>query len=298
MPQISGIFFTVISARQYWGKQLVLRQPRTRSASGTYSPGFRENPEKGNHTMDQRKETTTETTSPVLRCDCSQKELSGSRETLSCSQEALSCSREDLPWKGRGTDLDISGCRFSLYPMTDDFVGVILGALEKTDTSAVWSQSDALSTVYRGKLPYVADAVRGLFVNAWREGVHMALEGQFSKGCPGDSDGDTLLDREGPAPNLPTVRDRHFPVLCKLALYPMGVGDYIDQIAGVWRMAEAAGLEPASVHYATRIQGDVHAVFDYLEAVCSRMQESVPHYILHFTLSVNSPTREAQVPES
>lgn len=227
--------------------------------------------------MDQRKETTTETTTPVVCCDC---------------------SREDLPWKGRGTDLDISGCRFSLYPMTDDFVGVILGALEKTDTSAVWSQSDALSTVYRGKLPYVADAVRGLFVNAWREGVHMALEGQFSKGCPGDSDGDTLLDREGPAPNLPTVRDRHFPVLCKLALYPMGVGDYIDQIAGVWRMAEAAGLEPASVHYATRIQGDVHAVFDYLEAVCSRMQESVPHYILHFTLSVNSPTREAQVPES
>ena len=208
-------------------------------------------------------------------------------ETANCS-----CFRDDLPWEGRGTNLDISGCRFSLYPMTDNFVSVILGALEKTDTSAVWSQSDALSTVYRGKLPYVADAVRALFINAWQPEVHMALEGQFSKGCPGDTDGDSLLDREGEAPNRAKIQDRHFPVLCKLALYPMGTGDYIDEIAKVWRMAEAEGLNPKTIHYATRIEGDVQKVFDYLEEVCRLMEQSVPHYILHFTLSVNSPTNE------
>ena len=208
-------------------------------------------------------------------------------ETANCG-----CCRDDLPWEGRGTNLDISGCRFSLYPMTDNFVSVILGALEKTDTSAVWSQSDALSTVYRGKLPYVADAVRALFINAWQPEVHMALEGQFSKGCPGDTDGDSLLDREGEAPNRAKIQDRHFPVLCKLALYPMGTGDYIDEIAKVWRMAEAEGLNPKTIHYATRIEGDVQKVFDYLEEVCRQMEQSVPHYILHFTLSVNSPTNE------
>ena len=84
-------------------------------------------------------------------------------------QEGCCCQRKELPWSGRGTSLDISGCRFSLYPMDSGFVSIILGALEKTDTSAVWKQSDALSTVYRGRLPYVADAVRGLFVNAWRQ---------------------------------------------------------------------------------------------------------------------------------
>ena len=208
-------------------------------------------------------------------------------ETANCG-----CCRDDLPWEARGTNLDISGCRFSLYPMTDNFVSVILGALEKTDTSAVWSQSDALSTVYRGKLPYVADAVRALFINAWQPEVHMALEGQFSKGCPGDTDGDSLLDREGEAPNRAKIQDRHFPVLCKLALYPMGTGDYIDEIAKVWRMAEAEGLNPKTIHYATRIEGDVQKVFDYLEEVCRLMEQSVPHYILHFTLSVNSPTNE------
>ncbi len=208
-------------------------------------------------------------------------------ETANCG-----CCRDDLPWEGRGTNLDISGCRFSLYPMTDNFVSVILGALEKTDTSAVWSQSDAMSTVYRGKLPYVADAVRALFISAWQPEVHMALEGQFSKGCPGDTDGDSLLDREGEAPNRAKIQDRHFPVLCKLALYPMGTGDYIDEIAKVWRMAEAEGLNPKTIHYATRIEGDVQKVFDYLEEVCRLMEQSVPHYILHFTLSVNSPTNE------
>ena len=202
------------------------------------------------------------------------------------------CSREDLPWSGRGTDLPISGCRFSLYPMDSACVPIILGALEKTDTSAVWSQSDALSTVYRGKLPYVADAVRGLFVNAWQEGIHMALEGQFSKGCPGDCDGDSVLSRTGEAPNLSLVQNKHFPALCKIALYPLGVEDYIDHIARVWRMAEAAGLQPTTIHYATRLTGDIHAIFDFLEEVCRTMEETVPHYVLHFTLSVNSPTEE------
>ena len=175
---------------------------------------------------------------------------------------ACGCSSGDLPWAGRGTDLPIAGCRFSLYPMTDGFVDIILGALRKTNTEAVWTESDALSTVCRGKLPYVADAVKALFVNAYQEGVHMALEGQYSKGCPGDIDGDSKLNFEGVAPNKALAEDIHFPVLCKFALYPMGVPDYIQHIADVWRMAEERGLQPTTIHYATRLSGDVHAVLD------------------------------------
>lgn len=212
-------------------------------------------------------------------------------EPASCP---CSCSRDDLPWSGRGTDLPISGCRFSLYPMCDDFVPVILGALEKTDTSFVWSQTDALSTVYRGRLPYVADAVAALFANAWHEGLHMVMEGQFSKGCPGDVSGDSKLDCEGAAPNAATVEAATMPALAKLALYPLGTADYIDDIAQVWRMAERRGLNPTTIHYATRIQGSVRDVFGYLEDVCALMDksESVRHFVLHFTVSVNSPTAE------
>ena len=206
--------------------------------------------------------------------------------------DCCACQRQDLPWAGRGTDLPISGCRFTLYPMDSNFIPIILGSLEKTDTSHVWSETDALSTVYRGKLPYVIDAVRALFINAYHPDVHMALEGQISKGCPGDSDGDSVLRYEDAAPNLPFTAERHFPVKCKFALYPMGDGEYIDHIAQVWHMAEEAGLQPESIHYVTRLTGDVQDIFRYFEEVCRLMETLVPHYIIHFTLSVNSPTAE------
>ena len=204
------------------------------------------------------------------------------------------CNRPDLPWACRGTDLPISGCRFTLYPMCDNFIDIILGGLERVDTSAVWSETDALSTVYRGKLDYVMDAVSALFASAWTEGVHMAIEGQVSKGCPGDVSGDSKLTYEGEAPNHAIVEAATQPCLCKLALYPMGVGDYIDDIARVWRMAEDRGLNPQTIHYATRIEGSIHDVFAYLTDVCKLMEasESVHHYVLHFTINVNSPTVE------
>lgn len=204
------------------------------------------------------------------------------------------CNRPDLPWAGRGTDLPISGSRFTLYPMCDNFIDIILGGLERVDTSAVWSETDALSTVYRGKLDYVMDAVSALFASAWTEGVHMAIEGQVSKGCPGDVSGDSKLTYEGEAPNHAIVEAATQPCLCKLALYPMGVGDYIDDIARVWRMAEDRGLNPQTIHYATRIEGSIHDVFAYLTDVCKLMEasESVHHYVLHFTINVNSPTVE------
>ena len=204
------------------------------------------------------------------------------------------CNRPDLPWAGRGTDLPISGCRFTLYPMCDNFIDIILGGLERVDTSAVWSETDALSTVYRGKLDYVMDAVSALFASAWTEGVHMAIEGQVSKGCPGDVSGDSKLTYEGEAPNHAIVEAATQLCLCKLALYPMGVGDYIDDIARVWRMAEDRGLNPQTIHYATRIEGSIRDVFAYLTDVCKLMEasESVHHYVLHFTINVNSPTVE------
>ena len=194
-----------------------------------------------------------------------------------------------------GTNKEITGCRFSLYPMNSDFVSIILGALKKTDTSAVWCESDALSTVYRGRREYVADAVKALFVNAWRCDVHMAMEGHFSKGCPGDIAGESKLNFDGEAPNKDLIKDVNFPALCKLSLYPMGTGNYMEDIKEVVQMAKMRELNPQSIHYATRISGDINAIFDYLEDVCKYMEESVPHFILHFTISVNSPTDEEEI---
>ena len=53
-------------------------------------------------------------------------------------------------------------------------------------------------------------------------------------------------------------------------------------------------LNPKTIHYATRIDGDVQDVFTYLTHVCELMENApaVHHYVLHFTMNCNSPTEE------
>ena len=85
-----------------------------------------------------------------------------------------------------GASKEITGCRFSLSPMSDKYIDIILGALGKVDTSKVWKETDKLSTIYRGKRIHVLDAVKGLFIHSYDENVHMTLEATLSKGCPGD----------------------------------------------------------------------------------------------------------------
>lgn len=45
----------------------------------------------------------------------------------------------------------IAGCQFTLYPMSDKFVDIILSALDEVDTSKVWKDTDDVSTCIRGK---------------------------------------------------------------------------------------------------------------------------------------------------
>ena len=191
-----------------------------------------------------------------------------------------------------GIDSNITGCRFSLYPMTDNFVDIILSSLEKTDISNIWTETDALSTVYRGKSEYVVDAVEALFINAYKEDVHMTIEGLLSKGCPGDSKGDVKMGIEGKSPNQELIKDIHFPALCKFSLYPMGNDNYMDEIYDIVDMAKDKGLNPKSIHYATRLEGDVQDIFNYFGEITKYLEDRISHYIIHFTISVNSPTME------
>ena len=52
------------------------------------------------------------------------------------------------------------------------------------------------------------DVVKGLFVNAYREDVHMALEATFSKGCPGDTDADSFMEVDDEKVNEKNIRDK------------------------------------------------------------------------------------------
>ncbi|MDR3134803.1 MAG: Ykof family thiamine-binding protein [Deltaproteobacteria bacterium] len=197
-----------------------------------------------------------------------------------------------FPWPGCGADAALAGCRFSLYPLSDGYKAIILGSLAKVDRSKIWAGTDALSTVYRGRLSQVFDCLSAAFVGAYREGLHMCLEAQASLGCPGDDGADSPSATDDIPINRPRLGEAAFPAKAKLALYPLGIADYLPIIAEAFRLAEKAGLNPRIIHYATRVEGPVLKVFDCLESVSAMAQGQVGHHVLSFTVSVGSLTQE------
>ena len=75
-----------------------------------------------------------------------------------------------------GASKDITGCRFSISPMSDDFINIILSSISKVDTSKLWSKTDKLSTIYRGKRCHVLDALKACFIYSYRKDVHSTME--------------------------------------------------------------------------------------------------------------------------
>ena len=67
-----------------------------------------------------------------------------------------------------------SGAQISLYPMTDDFVGVIMGAIGALEPyrPAFRIETDDLSTLLVGPPEQLFPAMRDLFVTAAARGIH------------------------------------------------------------------------------------------------------------------------------
>lgn len=187
---------------------------------------------------------------------------------------------------------EITGCRFSLSPMSDNFIDIILGSIENVDTSKVWKMTDKLSTVYRGKRVHVLDGVKACFIQSYRKDVHMTMEATISKGCPGDVEADAFLVEDEILMNEPIIGEVHFPVTCKISLYPMGISNYMEHIANAVNFAIDMGIYDGSSHYVTILEGDVQDIFRYFSEVTEYCGKELSHYIFEITLSVNSPTVE------
>src|SRR5262245_30368182 len=83
-----------------------------------------------------------------------------------------------------------SGAQISLYPMTDDFVGVIVEATSALEPyrAAFRIEMDDISTLLVGPPDRLFPAMRDLFTAAARRGVHCVLAATVSCGCPGEPD--------------------------------------------------------------------------------------------------------------
>ncbi|MCJ8011686.1 Ykof family thiamine-binding protein [Paenibacillus sp. KQZ6P-2] len=181
----------------------------------------------------------------------------------------------------------IAGCRFSIYPMSNNFISIIEHALKATDTSKVWMLTDDVSTCLRGRISHVFDVVHSIFAHAAATGEHVVFSGTFSIGCPGDSSGDVYMSEDDI--RLNDVKSG-IDTSAHFSLYPLNTPGYMDMIAEAVKTADSLGTFSGGIHYASRLDGTSGEVFRTLEQAFTDASKEVSHLVMTATLSCNSPS--------
>lgn len=198
-----------------------------------------------------------------------------------------------------------SGAQISLYPMTDDFVGVILGALGALDPyrDRLRVETDDISTLLVGTPDIVFVAMRDLFVAAAVSGKHCVLHATISRGCPGEPDDPIcqvpelsgliapLAERKRQAmtvvSNAPSSGQ---PVAAQFSLYTLGIDQHMDEIYGCIDFLKSSGVFDRSKNFCTTLSGDAGSVFATVCEALTRFGPPAGHVTIDLTVSANSPT--------
>lgn len=198
-----------------------------------------------------------------------------------------------------------SGAQISLYPMADDFVGIILEAIGALDPYRpnFRIETDDISTLIVGPPDQLFPAMRDLFVAASGRGAHCVLAATVSRGCPGEPDdpictpiADTRHDRPLDARIAAAVRrvdetpkTGHI-VAAQFSLYPLGSGHHMDEIYGCIEFLKKSGVFERSKNFCTKLRGDAGPVFATLSEAFLRFGAAQGHVALDLKVSANSPT--------
>ena len=184
------------------------------------------------------------------------------------------------------------GARFSLYPMTDRFVPVILGAIDTLGSSGLEVETDDVSTFIKGDRNAVWATLEDSFAKAARSGEHVVMTALISHGCPGEElcEIDPLTGSAG-APRVHPGKG--VTVSCQWSLYPLGEPDYMDVIYKAVADTKADGVFSKGRHFVSHLEGDLDRVLTSIRRTFDAACESAAHVTAHITLSANSPTGRA-----
>ncbi len=198
-----------------------------------------------------------------------------------------------------------SGAQISLYPMTDDFVGVIHGALGALDPyrDQMRVSTDDLSTLLVGSTDVLFPAMRDLFVAAASSGKHCVLHATVSRGCPGEPDDPICTPSSSMVSALPleerkqaalaAVRDTPLTgetVSAQFSLYVLGIDQHMDEIYGCIDFLKHSGVFHSSKNFCTKLRGDAGAVFATINEAFCRFGPTMGHVTLDITVSAHSPS--------
>lgn len=198
-----------------------------------------------------------------------------------------------------------SGAQISLYPMTDDFVGVITRALGALDPyrANLRIETDDLSTLLVGTPEVLFPAMRDLFVAAAASGKHCVLHATISRGCPGEPDDPICQTPELSGPMAP-LAERKAKALAavasaplsgqataaQLSLYTLGIDQHMDEIYGCIDFLKSSGVFDKSKNFCTKLRGDAAAVFATVGEALVRFGPPAGHVTIDLTVSANSPS--------
>ncbi|PWK61419.1 YkoF family thiamine/hydroxymethylpyrimidine-binding protein [Roseicyclus mahoneyensis] len=198
-----------------------------------------------------------------------------------------------------------SGAQVSVYPMSDDFVDIILGAIKALEPwrDRLRLETDHLSTLMVGPPEVLFPAMRDLFLAATRSGVHTTMHATVSRGCPGEPDDPICTPATAVAPGLPLAqrilacRDAVMTaprtgqtIAAQLSLYPLGFGHHMDEIYGCIEFLKGSGTFDRSKNFCTALRGDAGPVFETLNQAFTGFGSGAGHIALDVTLSANSPS--------
>lgn len=197
-----------------------------------------------------------------------------------------------------------SGAQISLYPMSDDFVGIILKAIEALDPYRpnFRIETDDLSTLIVGPPEQLFPAMRDLFVAAAISGRHCVLSATVSRGCPGEPDDPICTPitggRREPLEKRVQAAKRAAecaeivgqPVAAQFSLYPLDAGDHMDEIYGCIEFLKSSKVFDRSKNFCTKLRGDAGPVFATLSEAFLRFGLPEGHVALDLTISANSPS--------
>lgn len=182
--------------------------------------------------------------------------------------------------------------------MTGDFVPVILKAIRSLEERKdLRKSSDDLSTFLLGPPEVLFKALEDVFVDAANTGVHVVMNATFSRGCPGEPDEPCCYPQaKSPAATAAEWDGtaRGVNVSAHFALLPLGDPRYMSHIAAEIAEAKNALVYAGAKHFCSKLSGDAHRVFSYLENAFDRGGVNTAHTVMTVTLSANSPTNHKE----
>jgi energy-coupling factor transport system substrate-specific component len=198
-----------------------------------------------------------------------------------------------------------SGAQISLYPMSDDFVGVILDSLKAFDPyrDRLRIETDDISTLIVGTPDIVFAAMRDLFVEAAKSGKHCVLHATISRGCPGEPDDPIceVPEMTGPLAPLEERKAQALaavssagvsgqPAAAQFSLYTLGIDQHMDEIYGCIDFLKTSGVFDKAKNFCTKLRGDATPVFATIGEAFVRFGPPEGHVTIDLTVSANSPT--------